>query len=95
MENELVLVCVNGKTFVGKLETLPEGGKTLMECIETIPVMGANGQYMILGNLLGHFKIPGEALIITLSPESIYYKNYFQVTSGVQIVKPGTKRIFS
>ena len=86
METKLVIIFVQGKIFVGKHK---EFIKDLLEdCIECLPLMTPDGRYMIIGNLIGTLTIPKDCVIAEVSKESMYYKNYYQVTSKVEVVNP-------
>ena len=93
MENELSIVYTEGKIFVGKIMiSTPEGGTEcvshLKDCIECLPMLSGDGRYMIIGNVIGTLSIPNNALTAILSKDSNYYKNYMQVTTGVEVVQP-------
>ena len=86
METNLLIIFAEGKIFVGKRK---EYVKDLLEdCIECIPMMTPDGRYMIIGNLIGTLTVPKDCVVATISKESMYYKNYFQTTSQVEIIKP-------
>ncbi len=86
METNLMIVFAQGKIFVGKSK---EYVKDILEdCIECIPLMTPDGRYMIIGNLIGTLTIPSDCVIATVSKDSMYYKNYFQTTSKLEIVNP-------
>jgi len=84
METILKIVFTEGKIFVGKQIV----DNLLDECIECISLMTPDGRYMIIGNLIGVMTFNKDATIGTLSKDSMYYKNYFQTTSNVEIIRP-------
>lgn len=86
MDYNLLLIYAQGKVFVGKGFPISDPSY-LEECIECLPTMTPDGRYMILGNLLGTMDIPKDCVLVTLSKESLYYKNYIQTTTGVEVVK--------
>ena len=91
METNLMIVFTQGKIFVGKTTKLMDGSllTTLEDCIECIPLMTPDGRYMIIGNLIGTLTIPKDCVIAEVSKDSMYYKNYYQTTTNVEVVNPG------
>ena len=86
MESMLMIMFVQGKIFVGK--SMPGTTDRLEECIECVPMMAPDGRYMIIGNLIGTIQIPKDCLLGEVSNDSMYYKNYFQATSKVEVIQP-------
>lgn len=91
MDYSLMLIYTQGKMFVGK-ECIKSPGADeeyityLEECVECLPMMTPDGNYMIIGNVLGMLEVPMDCVKVTLSKDSIYYRNYYQVTSKVEVV---------
>lgn len=86
METSLTMIMVQGKIFVGKeIQGIKD---TLSDCIECLPMLSPDGRYMIIGNVIGTMTIPKDVLIFTLSKNSMYYKNYFQTVSSIEVVTP-------
>lgn len=90
IENQISMVILFGRTFVGKLERKEDIRhnieEKLLDTCEIMNIMGPNGQMAMVAILLGDMDLPKSTeVLITISKKSNYYKTYYQAISNITL----------
>lgn len=90
MSSQISMFTWAGKIFAGKLVSGPAIVINKMtDVVELIPGMNNQGQMVIIGVKIGEFIIKDISTFehMGLDKDSLYYKAYYQTTTGLQVVR--------